>query len=286
VIGDTAVVHMTHTDIGFTDHPAVTRELQKRYLDVAIDAVLADDQDGSAAPFCWTAEVTLSVDDWWQAAGPDRREALLKALDTGRLEIAALAMNQTPLLNGEQWQVMLRWLPEPIWQRAKPQVGIQNDVNGFPRSGAIAMLDRDVPFLWMGINATNGAPPFRQPSAFWWKMPDGRRLFVWLSEHYAQGFYYFHPDSWRGARSPRPPTPGTVRPGRATSFVRTRRRCEQRTPICSSGSAVWKSNGYDYPALILSITNEWRMDNDPPFPPLAEFVAAWNRLGLRPPNCV
>ena len=24
------------------------------------------------------------------------------------------------------------------------------------------------------------------------------------------------------------------------------------------------------------------MDNDPPFPPLADFVAAWNRLGLKP----
>ena len=276
------LVHMTHTDIGFTDHPAVTRELQKRYLDIAIDAVLADAQDQSAAPFCWTAEVTLSVDDWWQAAGPDWRETLLKALDTGRLEIAALAMNQTPLLNEEQWQVMLRWLPESIWQRAKPQVGIQNDVNGFPRSGAMAMLDRNVPFLWMGVNATNGAPPFRQPSAFWWKMPDGRRLFVWLSEHYAQGFYYFHPDSWRRGPVPeatdtryRPPRPGDFFRADEASVRAAHAHLIQRLRGLQAG-------GYDYPLLILSITNEWRMDNDPPFPPLAEFVAAWNRLGLNP----
>ena len=30
------------------------------------------------------------------------------------------------------------------------------------------------------------------------------------------------------------------------------------------------------------MTNEWRIDGDPPFPPLADFVAAWRRLGLKP----
>ena len=30
------------------------------------------------------------------------------------------------------------------------------------------------------------------------------------------------------------------------------------------------------------MTSMWRFDNDPPFPPLTDFVAAWNRLGLQP----
>ena len=49
----------------------------------------------------------------------------------------------------------------------------------------------------MGINATNGQAPFQVPMAFWWKMPDGRRLFVWLGDSYPNGFYYFFSDSWR-----------------------------------------------------------------------------------------
>jgi len=40
--------------------------------------------------------------------------------------------------------------------------------------------------------------------------------------------------------------------------------------------------GYPYDFLTLSITNQWRIDNDPPFPALAEFVSAWNDLDLRP----
>ncbi len=276
------LVHMTHTDIGFTDHPAVTRQLQKRYLDVAIDAVLADDHEQQGSQFCWTAEAGLTVDDWWRAAGPDRREALLKAVGTGRLEISALAMNQTPLLNAAQWEVMLHWLPPTIWDQARPQVGIQNDVNGFPRAGAVALLDRKVPFLWMGINATNGEPPFRQPTAFWWKMPDGRRLFVWLGEHYARGYYYFHPASWR--RGPVPEATDTrYRPPRPGDFFRADEESVRAAHAHLLGQlTALEAGGYDYPTLILSLTNEWRIDNDPPFPAVADFVATWNRLQLVP----
>src|SRR5580700_1482081 len=35
------LVHFTHTDLGFTDHPVVAEELQRRYLDIAVDASLA-----------------------------------------------------------------------------------------------------------------------------------------------------------------------------------------------------------------------------------------------------
>ena len=30
------------------------------------------------------------------------------------------------------------------------------------------------------------------------------------------------------------------------------------------------------------MTSMWRYDNDPPFPPISDFVAAWNQLGLQP----
>ena len=32
------IIHFSHTDYGFTDHPAVCRDLQRRYLDLALDA--------------------------------------------------------------------------------------------------------------------------------------------------------------------------------------------------------------------------------------------------------
>jgi len=52
--------------------------------------------------------------------------------------------------------------------------------------------------------------------------------------------------------------------------------------ICLQRLHHLEANGYHYPTLVLPFSNQWRMDNDPPFPPLADFVAAWNRLGLKP----
>ena len=276
------IVHMTHTDIGFTDHPIVCRRQQMRYLDIAIDTVLATTDSPPDAQFYWTAETTLAVDDWWKDADSSRRSDFLKAVSTGRLEVSAMAMNQTPALNSQEWHTLIHWLPDPLWRQIGPRVAIQNDVNGFPRAGAIRLLDRGVKYLFMGINSHNGGPPMPTPSAFWWKMPDKRRMFVWLGDHYAQGFYYFHPKSWR--RGPVPESTDTrYRPARPGDFF-----LDDEASVRASHQHLLgrlqtlQAGGYSYPSLLISVTNEWRMDNDPPFPQLARFVAAWNRLGLKP----
>ncbi len=276
------IVHMTHTDIGYTDHPLVTREQQVRYLDIALDAALATRDKPPEQRFYWTAETILAVDDWWQAAAPARRQELLQAVANGQIEIAALPMNQTPTLSAAQWQTMMHWLPEDLWQQVKPRTAVQNDVNGFPRAGAVALLDRGVRSLLMGINPTNGAPPLPQPTAFWWKMPDGRRLFVWLGDHYTRGFYYFYADTWR--RGPVPESTDTryrpARPGELFAADEESVRAAHRRLL--SELQALEARGYTYPRVIAPVTNEWRMDNDPPYPPIADFVAAWQRLGLQP----
>jgi alpha-mannosidase len=76
-------------------------------------------------------------------------------------------------------------------------------VNGFPRAGAKALLDRGIHRLFTGINEDSGGPPFRRPSAFWWKQPDGRRLFVWLNQGYGSGFDFFERAEWRRGPVPR-----------------------------------------------------------------------------------
>lgn len=276
------IVHMTHTDIGFTDHPLVCRRQQMRFLDIAIDAVLATNDASPEGQFYWTAETTLAVDDWWQDADAPRRKKFLEAVKTGRLEIAALAMNQTPTLTPSQWQTTLHWLPDNLWNKVQPRAAVQNDVNGFPRAGAMALLDRGVDNLLMGINSTNGGPPVERPSAFWWKMPDGRRMFVWLGDHYTGGFYYFHPHTWR--RGPVPESTDTrYRPPRRGELFQSDEASVRAAHTHLLGKlAALEANGYAYPNLVVSVTNEWRIDNDPPFPPMADFVAAWKKLGLKP----
>jgi hypothetical protein len=281
-IGHVDIVHFSHTDYGFTDHPAVCRELQRRYLDIALDAALATRERPPEGRFAWTAETTVAVADWWESASPARRDDFLAMVRAGQLEVTALPLNQTPTLSRRQWQQMLHWLPDDLWREFRPCAAVQNDVNGTPRAGAAAMLDRGVKYLFSGINEDSGGAPLRRPSAFWWKLPDGRKMFVWLGYSYPTGFYFFEPASWR--RGPVPQASDTrYRPARPGDFLRSDDDSVRRAHGHLVGRLrAMEAEGYAYPSLVISITNEWRMDNDPPFPALADFVAAWNRLGLKP----
>ena len=92
------LIHFSHTDYGFTDHPAVCRDMQRRYLDIALDAALATQRAPEEARFRWTAETTVAVNDWWQAASPQRRKQFLEAVRAGQIEVTALPLNNTPFL--------------------------------------------------------------------------------------------------------------------------------------------------------------------------------------------
>ena len=276
------LVHFSHTDVGFTDSPSVCRELYRRYLDIALDTILDSMKAPPEKRFYWTAESTLAVNDWWQAATPARRKQFLKSVRAGQLEISALAFNNTPFMNAAQWQTMVHWLPEPVWKEVQPKAAVQNDVNGVPRAAALALLDRGVRYLFTGINEDSGGVPFPRPSAFWWRMPDGRRLFVWLNIGYGSGFDFFEPGEWRRGPVPRaadttyrPPRAGDILPSDEASIRAAHKLCVERL-------RQLERSGYRHELLTISITSQWRFDNDPPFAPLADFVAAWNRLQLEP----
>ncbi len=276
------LIHLSHTDFGFTDHPAVCRELQRRYIDVALDLVQNTAGRNEAGKFYWTLETTAPFRDWWQSASPDRREKFVQAVRAGQLEVTALPLNNSPFLDREEWRQMLHWLPDETWQLVRPVAAVQDDVNGFPRAGAMQLLDRGVRYLWMGLNADSGGAPFKRPSAFWWRMPDGRKILVYLCLSYPMGYYFFEPKEWR--QGPLPAAADTrYRPPQRGDFLRSDPESVRAAHrYCLQKIQQLEKQGYPYPTLALSMTNQWRIDNDPPFAPLADFVAAWNRIGLKP----
>jgi len=276
------LIHFSHTDYGFTDHPAVCRDMQRRYLDIALDTARATREMPNEARFRWTTETTVAVWDWWQAASAERREQFLEMVRAGQLEVSALPLNGTPFLDRAQWELLPRWLPEELWAKFQPQTAIQNDVNGFPRAGAKAILDRGIRYYFAGINSDSGGPPLPRLTAFWWKQPDGRRLFVWMSLTYGDGFSFFEKEEWR--RGPLPlAADGRFRPPRSGDILRTDvASLRQAHAQCLQRLRGFERDGFRLPVLAVSMTSMWRYDNDPPFPPLSDFVLAWNRLGLEP----
>ena len=275
------LVHCTHTDYGFTDHPMIAQELQRRFLDIAVDAAILTRNNPKNEQFRWSAEALDVVKDWWEHATPERQKELLKSIESGQIAVNALPFHIHPFINERQWKLMTNWIPEDLWTQFQPSVGMQHDVNGFPRSAAMGLLDRDVKYLWTGINDHFGGSPFRQPHAFWWKMPDDRKILVWLGFPYWEGYLFFSEQQWRhGIREASNTQFWSPRPGDIlTDDEASVRKAHE---ICLKKIERMINEGYSYDFITVSITNQWRIDNDGPFIPLVDFVKKWNELGLEP----
>ena len=275
------LINLSHYDIGFTDHPLVCREVQRRYIDMALDLISAKDKRPAGEAFCWTVESNDVLLAWWQASGR-RHQQLLRAIQAGRVEVCAMPFNQTPAMNARQWRTMTHWLPDELAQQLQMKTAIQDDVNGMPRAGAVALLDAGIEYLWMAINQDTGGSPLPQPSAAWWQMPDGRRIFIWNSMTYPSGYSLFESDEWR--KGPLPLAADTrYRPPRTGDFfLTTPEYLERAQGILAGKLAAWEEKGYTLERMAVSMTNMWRIDNDPPCQMLPDFVAAWNAAGLSP----
>lgn len=277
------LVHHTHTDIGFTDHPMIASELQQRYLDIALDLALESKNNAEGERFCWTAEALDPFWRWWQEASEDRRKGMLEMIDNGQIDVNALPFHMHPFLNSDLWKEATSWITPDLQNKLKLSVGLQNDVNGIPRAAAMGLLDKNINHISMGINNSWGGPPFKLPTAFWWKMPDQRKIFVWCGFPYWDAYRFFFDKNWRTQRTAKDasntqfnwPRENDLFPADEPSVRKAHAYCLQRI------RGLIKA-GYQYDFLILPFSNQWRCDNDGPYNGLVPFVRKWNELGLKP----
>jgi len=296
------IVHHAHTDFGYTDYPLKSRALLKQYVGEAARLVLKYADYPQYAQFTWTAETLLPVWDWWQEAGESDREMLLAAVDTGRFEVMGLPFNITAFLSSDEWDYMMKWIPKPLWNRMKIQSAMQNDVNGLHRGGIRKAYKAGIRKLWIGPNTYNGAPPIPTPTCADWDLGNGETLHLWLNASYCDGFFLFQ-ENWRQGPVPnssdlryRYPLKGDIFACDELSVLQAHKRCLANLALIE-GTANSAENmemerdgftqnkifgGYTGDVLAVSITNQWRVDNDPPFPYISDFVKKWNEMGLQP----
>lgn len=272
------IINWTHTDYGFTEHPLIVAELHKRFIDIALDAALATRGNRPGERFTWTVEALDPFLQWWRETTPERRGTMRKAIADGQIDLNIMPFNIHPGLDASEMDKLMDWLPADVAAKVKPTVGIQNDVNGFPRSAVVRALDRGVRYFWMGMN---GRQPYPVPALHWWEMPDGRKALLWNGVSYWAGYDFFHEKRWRTMQREasdlqyRWPRDGEI-------FRADEESVRDAHRICVKKLAELEQKGYGLELLPLTFSNQWRSDNDGPYPSIVAFVKKWNELGLKP----
>ena len=145
-----AIVHHTHTDFGYTEHPQRAVKEHVGYIDRAVDCVLASSDYPEGARFAWTQEQLYPLRLGWEQASAARRERFFAAVDSGRLEITGTPFNVTAFLSREEWRTAMRWIPDDLWDRCRIRSVMQIDVNGMHTGGMIEAHRRGIRHLFIG----------------------------------------------------------------------------------------------------------------------------------------
>ena len=266
VCKEVLILHHSHVDVGFTHPQSMYWELQKGYLQAALDMLDSSKPglDDRSQPR-WTAEVTAPVMQWLKTASKEDIARLKRHLKSGRLGISGFEYNTTPLCSSES---LARQLYNISILRERFDADIrtvnQHDVTGIPWSAVDLLLDSRIELLIMGINLHLSGTPMPRPAVYRWRGPSGRELLVMNGEHYSMF------DQWCNTSS---------------------RNLETIQTGLHKYLSHLHSLKYPYDFVYLSATHAPLMyDNSPPNQDLPDIIKRWNqecrqpRLRLITPN--
>lgn len=255
-INEVLVLHHTHTDLGYTHPLPMLMELQRRFIDQAIDACQEAAELPEASRLRWTCECTFTLLDWLDHAKHAQVDRFRALADAGLIGAAALPFHPTPMLEYGQWARLLAQSVELRSTLGLPmKTAIAHDINGMPWPTVSHLRQAKIDLLIMGINIVFGAFPLSRPGAFRWRAPDGEKILVFNGEHYAAFNRELH----------------THADSTAEMAKGLHRYIENRLPA-----------DYPFDFLYLTATHPFFVDNNPPEPNLAKMIARWNAEGRTP----
>lgn len=256
MLNEILLLHHTHTDIGYTHEQPVIWELNRQFIDDALEQIdLTSSWDLPSRPI-WTCEVTEPLRHWMRYASESQLERFRAAVKSGRMSGCAMPFNLTPMVGVAQFVRSLAVLPELRNTLGLPmQVALNHDINGLPWTMIPLLLDAGVEMVMMGINVHFGGFPLHRPLFFRWVGPDGRSILALNGEHYGM-------------------------------FQRYARLDEGSLEAMAEGIAAYQhklaTQSYPYDFAYLSLTHYSFWDNNPPYPAAFELIRRWNAEGRRP----
>ncbi|MFC1466679.1 MAG: hypothetical protein ACFLMY_17690 [Candidatus Brachytrichaceae bacterium NZ_4S206] len=256
MIEEILILHHTHTDIGYTHEQPIVWELNRQFIDDALDEIeRTAGWDAPSQPI-WTCEVTETLCYWLRKTTPAQIERFCRAVQAGRMSACAMPYNFTPMLGVPQFIRALSVLPELRETLGLSlDVALNHDVNGLPWTMIPLLLDAGVEMVIMGINVHFGAFPLHRPLFFRWIGPDGRSIIALNGEHYGM-------------------------------FQRYARLNERSLDAMAEGIAAYlrklEAQRYPHTFAYLSLTHYSFWDNNPPYPAAFELIRHWNAEGRTP----
>ncbi len=266
------LIHHTHTDIGYTDHPRrISRyhsQIQRSVLEI-VDAVRSGKKP-EWKDFRWTVETFWSAEQFLERASAREKEAFAQVIREGFIGLSATYAHNSELLDAE---LLTKFIKRSVDYGRSIGVPIRSamsaDVNGFGWGYADALLENQIENLFTCIHTHHGlAPTGRRQNAFWWESASGRKLLVWNGEHYnignilglAPGAAITY--SFKDELHPNAATADTL-PLAEKRLIRYLRQLEQ--------------DGYSHDFVPLMLSG-LMTDNSPPSVRILEFARRWNEL--------
>ena len=239
----------SHTDIGFTDYQDVAFRQHADFIRGALDLIEATDAYPEGARYSWTCETTGPLLRYLRSASAEEVRRFQHWHKAGRIDVAAMNYNLTPLLNIEQMHrslYPLRALRDEFGLTIES--AMQDDVNGVSWLFADLLAELGVWFYTAAINPIRGARPKPFPGAFWWQGPSGGKVLAWNGYHYLFG--------------------------RSQAGIGNFDLVDRLLPRWVHGLEADASYPYDF--LYCEATHPVRVDNGPPDRRMADFVKRWN----------
>lgn len=185
------LIQHSHTDIGYTQRQELIELYHVHFIRQAIEiseAIVAGKKEWEG--FHWTCECFWGVEKFLQEDETGEwRTRLEKAIEAGHVEITGNYLNFTELVDENLLRTATKRAQEFGMDLGLDiKAAMTADINGYSWGYPEILLDEGVENLFSCLHTHHGMHVGAEKQRpFWWKTQSGRKLLMWMGEHYHIG---------------------------------------------------------------------------------------------------